>query len=570
MPEQNLKEKPPKVPKPPKLWRDVAEHIAQHKGLVPNETNPYCLKCGLNKLGCKGPMTPVGSATPKVTILLEAVSPKEEAGGLACDGSKNGIIRKHVERLITGHNIKADEIRWLPLTRCAVYEKIKINYKTKGNWCRAFVVDDLQRHPPAVVLAVGSTPLGALSHKSSAQDWSGLALNWRGWPDDWLTNQKFKQFGHPTQLPPPKPESWRTLWAIQAPYIIYAQRSREVLVAWLKQINQGLSYGMRAPEAKEYTPAHYQLVSDPDQLIAALDAIPDGTELDYDTETTGLYPFNKTARLTTMQLRYVLDKKPNVLIFPLEHGDMVPHLPRILPRLARVLHNCWLVGHNIAFDLVYTYARLKPHISLWKLTSRAKDDTRLMVYALHQSRQSLGLERLAYSWAKKMAGYEEEFVMLAESDWLKERLHPEHGGDYAQAFDMPEAKPAYIAYTGGDVEVVGIAKEEIRGALAKTEPIYIPLADPNNLGKFRWYKAAPRRLAYEKITRRGMRTLSRMTARGMHIDPDELAHQEDIFPKMIKAAREKLRKRRPCQSGDLTWKTASSSRPSCLIYCSFR
>lgn len=544
MVEQNKVKKPKSKPKSaPKLWRDVAQHIADAGGkLVPSKTHPYCLKCKLHELGCKGPVAPTGSTEPKLTVLFEGVTPKEEANGLACEGSRNGAVRKHIERLAKAQNLDPSSIRYLPVTRCAVHQKVKVNYNTKANWCRTFAVDDLRNHPPSLILAIGSTALGALSHKSSAQDWSGVPLNWRGWPDDWLMGKNFKEWGHPSQIPRPQAGDWRQLRAVQAPYIVYAQQSQEVLQNWLRQLNTAVARCQVTPETKNYVLPHYRLIEAPDELIRELDAIPSGTDIDYDVETTGLHAFNKTARLTTAMIRYITaDGQAKVLIFPVEHGPMIEHLPRVLPRLARVLHECKLSGHNIAFDVVYTSARLRPYVDLWKLASAVADDTRLMAYALRQSRQSLGLERLAYAWTKSMGGYEEEFVMMMESDEHRAALHPNEGGHYANALDMPEAKSAYIAYTGGDVEVVGQAKVELRASLTKTVGYGIPLADPDNLGRFKLYQTPSRKFAYDYIVKRGIRTLSRMMARGMHVDKTELEHQEDVFPKLITEARAKLR-----------------------------
>ncbi len=543
MSEENKTKKPrSKTKSAPKLWRDVAQNILDSGGkLVPSPTNPYCLKCKLHELGCKGPVAPTGSIAPKLTVLFEGVTPKEETNGLACEGSRNGAVKKHIERLAKGQNMDPASIRYVPVTRCAVHQKVKVNYNTKANWCRTFAVDDLRTYTPNLILAIGSTALGSLSHKSSAQDWSGVPLNWRGWPDDWLNNKNFNEWGHPSQIKRPGAEDWRQLRAVQAPYIIYAQQSQEVLQTWLRQLNTAVVQCQTVPEAKQYVLPHYRLIEDPDELITELDAIPDGADVDYDVETTGLHAFNKTARLTTAMLRYVKDSKPKVLIFPVEHGPMIEHLPRVLPRLARVLHNSKLSGHNIAFDIVYSSARLRPYVDLWQLAAAVVDDTRLMAYALRQSRQSLGLERLAYAWAPQMGGYEEDFVMMMESDELRPLLHPNEGGHYANALDMPAAKQAYIAYTGGDVEVVGQAKVELRAELNKTVGYGIPLADPDNLGRFKLYQTPSRKFAYDFIVKRGIRTLSRMMARGMHVDKAELEHQEDVFPKLIVSARDKLR-----------------------------
>ena len=135
--------------------------------ITPDENSPICQKCQLyNKSisGCKHPFIPYsGSEDPLVTVIYENVSAKEdEMGQLARDGVA-GFIHKIICELAPDIDFDVNRLRWVPLTRCAVRTGKLPNYATKGRLCRHYAIQDLQLHPPKVIMPVGSTALGLLS-----------------------------------------------------------------------------------------------------------------------------------------------------------------------------------------------------------------------------------------------------------------------------------------------------------------------------------------------------------------------------------------------------------------------
>ena len=166
--------------------------------LVPGPDSPICKQCKLIDCGAKIPFMPyAGPTNPLVTIVMDSVSYKEDdRGGIGKDGP-TALICKIIEDTYEEHGVALSEIRFAPLTRCA--SRVKgANYKAAGGWCRDYLVDDLRRHTPSLIMPVGSVALGALSYKSNAQDWGGRLLTYRGWPDDWLTDPDY-------MLPRPDP-----------------------------------------------------------------------------------------------------------------------------------------------------------------------------------------------------------------------------------------------------------------------------------------------------------------------------------------------------------------------------
>jgi len=533
-----------KEKKLPKVWRDAAAHREANGGaLVPAPDNPYCIKCGLCNHRAKNFLEPQGADDPWITVVFDGVSWKEDdANEVATEGSRNGHVRRTMEDLAKSIGFPIERIRWLPITRCANRIKAQVNYRTKGNWCRVFAVEDLMIHPPRLVLAVGSVPLGLLSHKGNAFDWSGKILTWRGWPDDWLTAAQYDE-GHPS-LPRPSMDTL-PLYAVQAPHIITALQNMRETARWKGQLREAMELAMEGAVVPDFNRDYFKLLEDPDAIIAALRAIPDGTLTTYDSETMGLLPWAPGAAIVAMMFRYDHPEDGPVCFgFPWDFPEspLKPHLSKILPVLLETFYRLKLQGHNLTFDILYAYATLKA--DLRKITQAMACDTRHLIYTLHQTKESLGLELVAYRWCPDMAGYEEEFTLIKDHTALADYLDPgkDEGGHYSRALLLgDEVKKAYTTYIMGDVEVCHIGAINIRKKLDSAKIYPFPLADPGHLGRFRPFTPPARSFVYDKIMLPANRMLTRLMGQGMQVNLAELEHQENIFPKMIKEARLKLR-----------------------------
>ena len=510
---------------------------------MPAPDNPYCIKCGLCNHRAKNFLEPQGADDPWITVVFDGVSWKEDdANEVATEGSRNGHVRRTMEDLAKSIGFPIERIRWLPITRCANRIKAQVNYRTKGNWCRVFAVEDLMIHPPRLVLAVGSVPLGLLSHKGNAFDWSGKILTWRGWPDDWLTAAQYDE-GHPS-LPRPSMDTL-PLYAVQAPHIITALQNMRETARWKGQLREAMELAMEGAVVPDFNRDYFKLLEDPDAIIAALRAIPDGTLTTYDSETMGLLPWAPGAAIVAMMFRYDHPEDGPVCFgFPWDFPEspLKPHLSKILPVLLETFYRLKLQGHNLTFDILYAYATLKA--DLRKITQAMACDTRHLIYTLHQTKESLGLELVAYRWCPDMAGYEEEFTLIKDHTALADYLDPgkDEGGHYSRALLLgDEVKKAYTTYIMGDVEVCHIGAINIRKKLDSAKIYPFPLADPGHLGRFRPFTPPARSFVYDKIMLPANRMLTRLMGQGMQVNLAELEHQENIFPKMIKEARLKLR-----------------------------
>jgi DNA polymerase I-like protein with 3'-5' exonuclease and polymerase domains len=545
MAEKKIKEKKEKKKSIPKFDRDLTEYTLQ-KGFNPGPTNPLCLKCGLHNNGARKPyMRPSGADKhPLITVVVDSVSKGEDEAGVFGATGTTGLMRKLMQDIAPEIKLDMSMVRFLPLTRCSAREG-KVNFKTKGNWCRWFAVDDLVNSPPEMVIAIGTTALGALCHKSNAQDWSGRLLTWRGWPDDWLMNPKYND-GHPHFGKRPGEKDRIPLFALQSPRLIYGTQNPRVIKKWKDQVKTGLTLAVQGVKPLIYDRPWWRLVTDPDEIERTLNSIRDLTKVQYDTETTGLEPFRKDSKIVFHMFRWNDENGVQHSIgFPWDYptSAMLPFIKRLTPIVLRTLSRCKIEGHNLTFDILFNIGTMEG-AELNTLAKGMNADTLHMLYTIRQDTGSRGLDIVAYEWAPTLAGYEEEMVLLIGQ--MPELLDPSagQGGHYANCpadkWDS-HLKP----YVMGDVEVVAEAVPTMRKRLETARIYQIPLAHPTISGKFRWYEPPKRDWVYDNIMLPAQRTLTAMMARGMHVNVNEVALQEDLMPKAISGAKQKLRESHP-------------------------
>jgi DNA polymerase I-like protein with 3'-5' exonuclease and polymerase domains len=550
--------------------------------IVPGEQSPICAKCGLHDHGAKSPyMDYVGPENPLVTVIYDGVSRAEDdSGQLATDGWAS-ILKRIIDDNSKQTGVTSKDIRWVPLTRCSNRFDKPVNYKIKGNWCRYHVIQDLMLHPPKLIMPVGTQVLGLLSHKSNAQDWGGRLLTWRGWPDDWLTRPDFvlpqehpvdstkKITGHP--LFGIKPDIRIPMLPIQAPRIIRAMANPYVYGRWKQNIFDAMRLAREGVEPNVYTREWYRFSEDIDEIEAALNEIiaHPRIRLCYDTETTGLRGWGAGAAIVSMMFRWVdPELGPRSIGFPWDFATsgVRPHMKRLRPLIWKALTQSSLIGHNLTFDILYTYAclwrdefispdgkliewdvrkrNLRRDALLCALADAADYDTWHMAYTNKQQRGTLGLEAIAYDFVPDLAGYEEEMTLLIELHG--DEMHPANGkGGHYLNCPRDKWETHLVPYVMGDVEVCYRSYEQIKEKLSKCPVYKMPLAKPGEPGKFRWFQPPSRAWVYENIMSPAAKVLMKMMARGMHVDGKVLAELEHKLPTKVKKLRDDLRNVNP-------------------------
>lgn len=512
--------------------------------LIPGSLNPICGKCQLHEGNDNPFFEPRGTYSPTVTIIVDAVTQKADQMNDMLVGGSMGTLRKTIKELESVTGISLKDIRWVPLTRCA--GNMTTNFKSKGNWCRHHLIDDLQRHPPKLVMPIGTTALGALSHKSNAQEWGGRLLTYRGWPDDWLTNQQYVRgrphpvegqpsiIGHPLFGAPP--EGVRVpMIPLQVPRMIYGTQNPDVIKTWLLQLANALKVARDGITPPNYIRPWYRITEDPNEIEAAMREIMKEPKrfLAYDTETTGLRPQADDAAIVFMMFRWAQNGKPRSIGFPwdFKESGVRRYIRRLSPMVLDALYQSRTIGHNLGFDMLYTNGVVPGAVLDW-LADSMWADTQHMAYTFKQQRGSLGLEALAYDYAPGLAGYEEEMVLLIELDY--EKLHPEagKGGHYA-ACDRSVWDSHLKPYVMGDVEVAWEASQAIQKKLDNAKEYAFPLARPGHLGTFHTFNPPRRDWVYRNIMAPSSRVLTKLMGRGLYVDQGALKELFRTYPARI-------------------------------------
>ena len=543
MPEVKKKKKPVV----PKIYKDSAA-----VDLVPGPEHPVCVRCTMHCGKANPFMRFVGSDNPLVTVVLEGPSQKEDATGLLTSESWNRYTRKAIEGVAEQTGFPVDRIRFAAVTLCAPGKKD--NLKTKGSWCRWFLMADLIEHPPVCILPVGTTAAGLLHSKGNTQDWQGRLLHWRGWPDDWISDARFDE-GHPILGRPPEPADSCWLVSIKHPRIVQAEATESARVQWLNAIAVALETAADPPAARNYDRPYFDLTFDVDRIEAKLRYLVEHqkTLVSFDTETTGLQPWGPTAKIVLMMFRWDGSSGPDSIAFPWEHAtsQLVNEVDRLKPLVLEALYVSRLQGHNLTFDCQFVMARLGADIV--RISDAMLRDTWHMHFTLRQIREAMGLETMPHHWCPEWSGYEEDMTLLIDKTVS---MQPDKGGHYANC--PPEKWDTHLKpYIMGDVEVVHEAAPRIEEALAATKGYRIPLASTKTRGKFRFYTTPDRTFVADRIMAPANRMLTKLMGRGMFVDQAELELQESETPKRIRETKEQVRNADPriiqwCDSKEAT------------------
>ena len=538
----------------------------EFSAVKPGEYSPICQKCGLFTTGCKNPfLAPVGSENPDVTVIVESVAFSEDEKGSIGSGSRGvtGYLQNLFADMALKSKVTFDKVRWVPLIRCVnrapkKKDKPRPTSKAKANWCGLYALMDLKLHPPKLIIPVGTTVLGFLSYKSNAQDWGGHLMTYRGWPDSWLMDPRFtrdresltvedgKIIGHPLFGKMPSLNDRIPMIPIQAPGIVLATANKVVVNRWHRMLLGALSMVAAGDiPTRDYDRPWYKISTDPSEIERTLSWLIDHprTLISYDTETTGLRAYSKDAAIVYMMFRWVQEGQPHSIGFPWKYPEspLFKYIGRLSPTVLKAITESNCIGHNYSFDALFTAATVKG-ARLDELADCCVADTWHEAFVLKQTRGTLSLDMMAYQHVPDLGGYDEDFSILISR--FPELLDPEVGGHYANC--PPEYVETHLKpYVMGDAEVTYLAHESIQEKLEGSARYKIPIAHLNERGKFRMYEPMSRKDVYKKIVVPASRLLTKMMGRGMQVDLDELAHQEELLPKLIFEKRAALRKVSP-------------------------
>lgn len=151
--------------------------------------------------------------------------------------------------------------------------------------------------------------------------------------------------------------------------------------------------------------------------------------LSYDTETTSLDPYLPTAKIILMQFGFRRPSTQEIesYVFPMWHRENSWYKADEAWELIRPLldsEEVKKIGHNIKFDVIYTYVttgcRLKGILF----------DTMLLLHAINSGLQGMyGLKKSVWDWLPEteLGGYEDKLPKLTKP--MKEKVEGEEDGE---------------------------------------------------------------------------------------------------------------------------------------------
>ncbi|MFP4018664.1 MAG: uracil-DNA glycosylase family protein [Bacteroidales bacterium] len=355
-----------------------------------------CTSCGLFK-HCKTPkMKPVGQFKKKILIVGEMPSSSDDQqGGLFLD--RNGrFLKKNLSKI--GIDLFEDCLVTSAL-RCSSKKIPKQSILS----CRRFLISEIKRHEPKVIILLGQLALesliGSLWKKElgSVEKWHGFTI-----PDQTYN-------------------AW--ICPIYAPNFVLNSEP-EVSTIWqqdLQKIKRILNKKVLVQKEPEI-----EYIED----LSVLNTIKGGSKVSFDYETTGIKPHAKGHRILCVS---IADSADHVWTFelPKKRREQKPFLDFLQSLTIDKM------AHNMKFEDNWTNVRLKVPVRNWKF------DTQL---AAHQIDNRPGITSLKF----------QTYVRLGIADY-DSHLEPYIKADSANGFNKfaelmqtPDGKKDVLTYCGYD------------------------------------------------------------------------------------------------------------------------
>lgn len=154
----------------------VAENVVTVKAEKPLSTEPNCSKCKLDKHCLSPRMKCTGKGKKRIMIIAEAPGKHEDEQGIQFVGQAGGVLRKTCKEL--GVDIDLDCIK-INAINCRP-PKNRPPKKKEIIHCRPYVVSQIRKHKPNVIILLGKTAVESVIGYRWKKELGGIA-KWRGW-----------------------------------------------------------------------------------------------------------------------------------------------------------------------------------------------------------------------------------------------------------------------------------------------------------------------------------------------------------------------------------------------------
>lgn len=337
----------------------------------PGTTNPNCIKCKLWQ-NCNSPfMKPVGNKHSVVMFVGDAPNLDDDEAGIPFTGSTKTRLYDILDVLEINDVIFTNTVRCTPSDG-------KV-HKRHIDYCKQFLLDDIQQYNPDIVVLLGNSPLGAILGESGITTWNGVVIE----------------------------REDRTY--IPLLNTAYVERNPAIEDEWLEGFVKISDILAGNYNVSNNIKLHYpKTVVDVQNMITALHTADD--VIAFDTETATLDQHSDVAILLACSFAYI-DKFDvcHSYGFPIDHSETYfddDELDIIADLICDFFdtYNGDIEGHNLKFD--------------WKVIKRFFDyeiksgrDTILMSHMLTSRPDGHGLKRLSglhlgmYDYDKPLRDY---------------------------------------------------------------------------------------------------------------------------------------------------------------------
>ena len=344
----------------------------------PSKSNKVCQSCGLWK-SCKSPfMPPSVNGDSRVLVVGEAPGSEEDDKGVPFVGISGQFLRNVLEDVFG-----LDNVAFTNVVRCRPPDN-KITKKAIDH-CKKFVMDDISIIDPEIVLLMGNSPLSGVLGQTGISRWNGVVVK----KDD----RKYVPLYHPA----------------------FILRDASHMDEWLEAI-----ISIEDDDKEEYIYKHIfpKTIED---LYEMKKVLCDADSISYDVETNMLKPYNDDAKIISFS--FACEGK--AYAFPFLHPKSWwtdDELDKVVSIVSVILahHFRGIIGHNIKFDQMWTYATL----GVW---FEASSDSMIISHLLDSRGGIHGLKRLA-GINLGMFQYDSELDAYKKAH---KEADPERGGSYA-------------------------------------------------------------------------------------------------------------------------------------------
>ena len=407
-----------------KITKSVEEIIIQKESFSQISTN-WCGK--VCKLNCKGPSNSLLNISRSVDVLIiqdhrAYDEPKFKRSGKLVEAKHKEIIKFLADKGL-GKDIsyQVTDLLKCPLTAADI-KKNKPPTESVMLKCRPYLLDEIDRLKPKVIISLATPATKALGLKASNYGNRGEIMEYKGIPVVFSL--------HPRILIMLRQNSAGKFWGPDFFSIILRdfQKARRLIEGGLTvpNLEEALS------RARQRIIIARDIGRVKDLCAQLLELAKAGKVLSYDTETTGLDPQAPDAKLITAQFGFKdEDGQYKSFVFPLWHKDNIWYDPNEAWEFIKLLledPSVKKIGHNMKFDVLYTYFTTGVRLQ------GVLFDTMLLLHSINSGVQgNYGLKQAVWDWLPEtqLGGYEDRLPKLTKG--LKEEESEEDEEDGSES-----------------------------------------------------------------------------------------------------------------------------------------